>query len=711
MWSTFGLALLLLATPARSSSSLDALVEGHRHLAQGRPQAATSLLARAAADTELPVRDLALLLWARAELAAGRPEDAAAIALRAARAVPDGVRSADARWVRAEALEAAGRHAGAADAWRDFLERHPSEGRVGAARVRQAASWEAAGDAAAAVAAWRRAALEWPADAPPEALRTAEALARRAGVPWVPPTGAELLTRADALRKANLHRRAVTAHREAEAALGITPRGELATVRRARSHYLLRENDAAREACEELVRRNPASEYATVCLHVRARVAWRAGDDEAVLALTREALDDPRHRASSWRDDLLYVRAGFFMEKERWDEAVATWETLLRDHGGTPNADQALWKAAWSRHRQGRHGEAVRLFDRVHAQAGDRSLREAGAYWAARATELTGDVGGALARWRAAHLDSPFSFYGQRSRDALAARSGREALAALDDEVESRGSVFAHPGAPDLSTTAPGRRHALLVRASADLADLALPELEAHRRLVGDSDALVFALARARLAAGGAAEAYRLIARRFWQYLAAPSRRSDPALWEIVYPRPLPAVLSRHASRHALDPALVAALIRSESWWQADVRSTADARGLMQLIPPTARRLARDEGWADFDPDRLFEPEVNLRLGTRYLAELLDRFGGDEAAAVAAYNAGEDAVETWWVGFRRDGVTDPVERIERIPYRETRPYVKRVLEAAGWYRWLGAGAGTTSPSADPAPAPSRSGSD
>ena len=108
----------------------------------------------------------------------------------------------------------------------------------------------------------------------------------------------------------------------------------------------------------------------------------------------------------------------------------------------------------------------------------------------------------------------------------------------------------------------------------------------------------------------------------------------------------------------------------------------------MQLIPPTAIRLARQEGLQGFDAEQLFDPEVNVRLGASYLGALLGLFDGDMAAAAASYNAGEMKVAEWWEAQEARGATARVERIESIPYRETRVYVKRVLEATGWYRWL-----------------------
>ena len=108
----------------------------------------------------------------------------------------------------------------------------------------------------------------------------------------------------------------------------------------------------------------------------------------------------------------------------------------------------------------------------------------------------------------------------------------------------------------------------------------------------------------------------------------------------------------------------------------------------MQLIPPTATRLARQVGLANFDAEQLFDPETNVRLGASYLGALLAIFDGDMAAAAASYNAGEMKVSEWWEAQAARGTTQRVERIESIPFRETRVYVKRVLEATGWYSWL-----------------------
>ncbi len=130
------------------------------------------------------------------------------------------------------------------------------------------------------------------------------------------------------------------------------------------------------------------------------------------------------------------------------------------------------------------------------------------------------------------------------------------------------------------------------------------------------------------------------------------------------------------------------AIARQESEFNARAGSDAGARGLMQLMPATARSVAESEG-LPFDEGKLLsDPLYNARLGTGYLARMLDRFGGSYVLATAAYNAGPGRVSQWigTLGDPRDPGVDPVLWIERIPYSETRNYVMRVLEGMQVYR-------------------------
>jgi len=142
--------------------------------------------------------------------------------------------------------------------------------------------------------------------------------------------------------------------------------------------------------------------------------------------------------------------------------------------------------------------------------------------------------------------------------------------------------------------------------------------------------------------------------------------------------------VEREAAANGVDPAWAYALIRAESAWQPDVRSHANAYGLMQILPGTGQRMARQLGMNWRGTSMLLEPETNIRLGTRYLAQQAEQFGGSPWLASAAYNAGPTPVQRW-LAERKSLPADVF--IETIPYRETREYVARVLAFSVIYDW------------------------
>jgi soluble lytic murein transglycosylase len=134
--------------------------------------------------------------------------------------------------------------------------------------------------------------------------------------------------------------------------------------------------------------------------------------------------------------------------------------------------------------------------------------------------------------------------------------------------------------------------------------------------------------------------------------------------------------------------ALVHALIRQESMFDQYARSSAGAQGLMQLMPATAREVAKKLGLS-YRPELLTaKPEYNIALGTYYIDKMTERFGGSYPMALAAYNAGPGRVEQWikTFGDPRTGNVDLIDWIEMIPIYETRNYVQRVLEGVYVYR-------------------------
>jgi len=136
------------------------------------------------------------------------------------------------------------------------------------------------------------------------------------------------------------------------------------------------------------------------------------------------------------------------------------------------------------------------------------------------------------------------------------------------------------------------------------------------------------------------------------------------------------------AKRNGLDPALVYGLVRQESRFVSDIVSAAGAVGLMQLMMPTARWIAKQTGRADQRSLKLDDPAVNIELGTYYLRYVMDRFGGMPVLAATAYNAGPGRAQSWRGAAPLEGAI----YIETIPFNETRDYAKKVLANAMFYQ-------------------------
>lgn len=175
--------------------------------------------------------------------------------------------------------------------------------------------------------------------------------------------------------------------------------------------------------------------------------------------------------------------------------------------------------------------------------------------------------------------------------------------------------------------------------------------------------------------------------RRGWYDRAVFAFSADPEkqrLYEQRFPLGMENQVKHESRQAGIDPAWAYAIIRAESAWMTDAHSGADAYGLMQLLPGVAKQLAKTEKLAYVNAQDLFDPALNVQLGTRFLGKMADKYEGSPWLASAAYNAGEAPVGRW---LEARGALDPDFFIETIPYKETREYVARVLAFSVIYDW------------------------
>jgi soluble lytic murein transglycosylase len=220
---------------------------------------------------------------------------------------------------------------------------------------------------------------------------------------------------------------------------------------------------------------------------------------------------------------------------------------------------------------------------------------------------------------------------------------------------------------------------------SAALYDLAEDELRFAAKSAAQPQVMALALAELADHEQMPEMGIRLIKRYAPDYLNLPFTSATDRFWKLAFPIPFRESLEQNAKLSALDPYLVAALIRQESEFNPRAVSRAKAYGLTQILPGTGRQLSRKISLKGFRTAMLYTPEVNLRLGTFYLRMLLDQLQGHWEETLASYNAGKGRVDQW---LARTQFSEPAEFVESIPIAETRNYVQTVIRNADVYRRL-----------------------
>ena len=539
--------------------------------------------------------------------------------------------------------------------------------------VQLATAFEAAGEGDKAFRAYQRVYYEFPLT---NDANTAQAGMERLLTPGRLP--AERFTlerdRAEALFTARRWAQARAAF-AALARAGSRDDRELMALRLAECDYYLGRHRAAREALAPYL--DDASREAEArFFHLTAVRAL--GDQATYVRLARELVAD--HSDSSWAEETLNNLASHYITND--DEAAAddVFRELARRFPKSRYGDRAAWKVGWLAYKQDRFADAAATFE-VAAAAFPRSdYRPTWLYWAARSRDQLGARPAAGALYRIVAADYLNSYYGRLASAILAER--REPVVRPTVAVETT------PVAPLVPNDA-------VIRAliGAGLYDDALREVEYARETWGDAAPLQATVAWIRNRRGlapGANErfldvrgAITIMRRAYPQFMAAGGEQLPPDVLRVIFPLDYWPLIRKYSDAHKLDPYLMTALIAQESTFTPDIRSSANAVGLMQLIPGTGRRYAGKLG-IRYSARILTQPETNIRLGMRYFKDLIDRFGGAHFA-LASYNAGESRIARWIE--ERPGFTQD-EFIDDIPFPETQTYVKRILGTADDYRRL-----------------------
>jgi soluble lytic murein transglycosylase len=382
----------------------------------------------------------------------------------------------------------------------------------------------------------------------------------------------------------------------------------------------------------------------------------------------------------SWAERALNELGTFYILENEDEEAAKVFAQMYARFPAGAFADRAAWRAGWWSYKSGDHAETIRIFESAAITHRRADYRPSWLYWAARAHGQLGHRTEALEGFRRVIADYRNSYYGRaaiREVEAIQAAT-RPAGAGPVSPARLTLPAAITPGVrpPNASTI----EHLL----AAGMFEEAIAELRRLQASGQGSPMVEATIGYALNRQGKLRPGITAMRRAYPQFMAEGGEALPLGILKIIFPIDHWELIQSHATAKRLDPFLVAALVAQESTFQADVRSVANAWGLMQIIPGTGRRYATTLGIKPFATSRLTDPEINVRIGTTYFSDLLRQFG-DAAPALAAYNAGENRVERWLAD--RPGV-DRDEFIDDIPFPETQNYVKRILGTAEDYRIL-----------------------
>jgi soluble lytic murein transglycosylase len=426
--------------------------------------------------------------------------------------------------------------------------------------------------------------------------------------------------------------------------------------------------------------------------YLLGEIARSAGDDAAQAAALRELME--LAPGSNWAQEALMSMGNKFLLRKDYAQAAMYYDQVAQRFPDGKGAT-AHWKLAWFSYRAGQWENAKRLMEQQILRFPSSPEAANALYWRGRLAEKEGEATRAAAFYRKLTERYQNYYYAMLARERLAAL--RDAGRITEPVLQA---VTATPNVPSFPEAGETVTHIRLQKArlleNAGLSDYAIQELQTAANDPNNRWALM-ELVRLQEETGRHAQALQTLKRAIPSYFAIDLGRLPRTILEGLFPRAYWNDLEKHARENALDPYLVAALIRQESEFNPQAVSRANAYGLMQLLPGVGREVAQRLRMKPYSTASLLEPTANLRLGTRYFREMLDENGGQVEYALAAYNAGSNRVSDW---LAAGPYRDMAEFVESIPFTETREYVQAILRNASVYRQI---YGEAQAAATPAP--------
>lgn len=452
-----------------------------------------------------------------------------------------------------------------------------------------------------------------------------------------------------------------------------------------RSHHRQRKYDSALTAYNKIVSLYPASGYLTRALYQSTLCYRRKGQpqmaEEHLIAFIEN------YSWSALADNALYD-LGWVQENERqYDKALASYQRLTKQYTQSDLLPKAYWRIGWIQFRNKQYADCIEIFTTLSKGfPNDRfGLAKAAHFWLGKSHERQNQLKEAE-RIYSAIVEANYWWYSGRAKEHLKLLRSTSDIP-IDPEILEvpRVHVASDSSAWKDIGSKKTPRVALLMRLKL-FAD-ALTELEGNIQRSNEnlrSDYYNLVLCMERLKKFQQAHRYADKLSRF-RHLRGANNAIPIELYRRLYPLYYTDLLQKHATNYEIDPLFVAAMIREESRYNADVVSYAGAIGLMQIMPATGRELAGRLKIPQFNTKLLYNPDINIQMGTWYMKSLMNQFDNNHALVAGAYNGGPGRMRRW---LSTKQIPDLDEFIEAIGIDQTRRHIKKVIDSYIIYQQL-----------------------
>ncbi|CAN5378839.1 hypothetical protein BH20ACI2_BH20ACI2_21800 [soil metagenome] len=627
-------------------------------------------------ESRTKVADHALWLRGRSLQSAGRHAEALSVFDELVKKYPDFVHSGWARKAWGESALASGR---AVDVPGFLVEL--SEAHEPGALLMTAKAYEAQGSRTEAVRYYRRAYFYGAGSA---AAKEAEAKLTSMGEILVPQNGEEQLARADALFAANKYADAAASFND------LTSRFPAEATRMVQVKRIAALSQSGKMADSQgilisLPASDQAEAYRQIALGYAKARNW---------SMARNTVDQFRQKHAdsplvpkTMMDVGLAARAAKYRADDTYyfNGVVASYPKAVEVAG-------AQFEMAWSHHENKNFALAAQMLTEHLERYVDKDTTNRGkaGYWAARNSERAGKVAEACALYDAVIYRYAANWYGYIANDRLASMKKQGRCSSATPPSSQIAKAVANLKVVTVAAETSTAKELERAEKSEELStvglfDWAIDELQEAKKTAVNSPKINLALAKHYRLKGDNVNALLALAKSYPDYAQMFPEEMGREEWDIFYPLTNWEEIKFWGRERRLEPYLIAGLIRQESVFNPIARSHANAYGLMQLLVPTAQSMARKyvSNTLIVTASALYQPPLNIELGTAYMRDQLDKFGRVEFMAVA-YNAGPGRVPQW----QRTLPAEMDEFVEEIPFRETKGYVQGVIRNSAQYRRL-----------------------